>query len=234
VTEERPHLKAVEPSEPVVVAPASAVIVTRRGLLVYSLAIGLAIAGVVLLGVVVVVQSRKVGVQNRASIVRLDKLTHELEVLTHPTPDQFRAQLVRGIKLCLREPECRKLFPRGRLLAAQGRARNDTGSPAATPTPPRGSRPSTPSARRQPSQSRPPSVARRPPPAGSGGPPTPPQVAQRPPDPTPAPAPSAPAPIPTVPSLPSSPSPPPKPPVTVTTPGGGPAICTPILGINCP
>lgn len=36
---------------------------------------------------------------------------HRLDSILKPTPKQYREQLKRGIKLCLAEPECRKLFP---------------------------------------------------------------------------------------------------------------------------
>src|SRR3954451_13501412 len=43
------------------------------------------------------------------------KLKHtqdQLRQITNPTPREYRAQLKRGIRLCLHEPECRKLFPK--------------------------------------------------------------------------------------------------------------------------
>jgi hypothetical protein len=51
------------------------------------------------------------------------KLIKDLRGITHPTRSQYRSQLKRGIKLCLREPSCRKLFP---TLKAQ--TTNATGS----------------------------------------------------------------------------------------------------------
>lgn len=105
---------------------------------------------------------------------RQARLIHRLDVLTHPSPAQYRRQLREGIRRCLREPSCRRLFP---ALASRGRAHRQarrrgrttsSTAPAASRPSPRQPAPASPS---PPRRTRPPS--RRP--STSSPAPTPPQ-----------------------------------------------------------
>jgi hypothetical protein len=91
--------------------------VSRRGWLIYSIAVSVAICLAIGGGVVMFLKLNELTKDNHTSIRRLDRLTH-------PTPAQFREDLKNGIKRCLAEAECRRLFPgirrdrRGRISAA--------------------------------------------------------------------------------------------------------------------
>lgn len=113
---------------------------TRRGLFIFSLLLGLALAGVVLLGIYGYFQfdsqNDDIGVQsdaNALAIKRLDRVTKELKKITNPTPAQYRKALKADLERCLREPECRKLFPgiakkanRGETLVPRGTSQRAT------------------------------------------------------------------------------------------------------------
>lgn len=117
MTEPQPHLIEAESH-----GWRTPVVITRIGLLIYSLVIGLAIAGIIVIGALYLHDRRArtsdalkanqaANAANHQAIKRLDALTAELQRLTNPTPQQYREALKEGIKRCLQEPECRKLFP---------------------------------------------------------------------------------------------------------------------------
>lgn len=118
-----------------------------------------------------------------AIIRRQEKLIAGLNALTHPTHAQYRRQLREGIRRCLREPSCRRLFPKlGRASRAlhAGSQRSTSPSPSldrspgSTSTPLRrpqsgGRSPSRPRPRPEPRPSRTPASPPNQPPS-SGGP----------------------------------------------------------------
>jgi hypothetical protein len=159
--------------------------VTKRTLIVCSLIVGfglaLALGGVIWIAFAINnVQQDEIShnsdrtAKEAATNRRQARLIHDLRVITHPTPAQYRRQIREGIKRCLREPRCRRLFPAlarsarsgGRSTVAKpGLAR----SPGATSTPVRRPQGVGPSAS---SPTRPARPQRRPPSRTPATPPT--------------------------------------------------------------
>jgi hypothetical protein len=130
-------------------------------------------------------------------------VTNELHRLTHPTPAQYRDQLRDGLKRCLREPACRKLFPALRKRAAATRAERPSVRNIANPGPRTGSNVRTPLRQRGTAPHRVRTI--------------PDQIR---PGPEPSPAQS------------SNPAPPPPEPPSLTVPAPV-SICTDLLRVNC-
>jgi hypothetical protein len=79
-------------------------VVNEKGLRI--IAIALSLAGVLL------VAAGLWGFFTLRSVSRDNaKALKQIRTILNPTPEEYREQLKRGIQLCLREPECRELFP---------------------------------------------------------------------------------------------------------------------------
>lgn len=143
--------------------------------MVYNILLGLAIAGIVVLGVIVALDITGKIASNQAAIHRLDRLTKRLDRLTNPTPAQFREQLREGLRRCLAEPECRRLFPGSRRAGKAALTPPTQGTPQSHVSGPDTATPRHPSAaKRSPAKRRPApggggKSPAKPPSGGSGG-----------------------------------------------------------------
>lgn len=110
--------------------------------------------------------------QNAKVDARQNRTDDELRRLLNPTPEEYREQLQRGIKRCLAEPSCRRLFPG--LEAGPGAK---SGQSLPSPTAPRSTSPGVPPGPGSPPASGrgdiPPDSAPAPNPPGSVRPPRP-------------------------------------------------------------
>ena len=104
--------------------PSPPVLITRRAIVLGGAIIGLGIAialagaGIALLLISDQVDAnQETNARQRESIRALKDVTERLNRLTNPTPAEYRRQLERGIRRCLKEPKCRALFPRLRDVA---------------------------------------------------------------------------------------------------------------------
>jgi uncharacterized protein HemX len=91
------------------------VVVTRLALFIYSGSIALCFVLIIGFGVWYLLD-RRATVNERsknqaAEIQKLQKITDQIRTITSPTPQEYKVQLKKGIERCLKEAECRKLFP---------------------------------------------------------------------------------------------------------------------------
>lgn len=184
--------------------------IPRRTFRVVLGAISFCLVLIILVGATGLLWINSVAKENRQSIHRLNRLTN-------PTPQQFREDLKRGLKRCLREPECRRLFPKIRVKTGRGRVATfavhsirDSGpannpSPTSIPSPARRAPTHSDGSPTQPGGGSHGSGGSGGGGSGSGGSP---------------------------PANPPPPAPKPKPPVDVTVPAPI-TVCSPALGVNC-
>lgn len=194
---------------------------TQRGMVVFSLILGLVFAIVIILGVFALSEFKKQSRINTVNIHQLQDVNKQLKFILKPTPAQYRKQLKEGIKRCLAEPSCRKLFPKvvktpaARHQAAVDRVRRSNQALTTIRAGVGSDRPSDQTAVGvpAPTQHHSPRPTRQ-----GGGVGAPPSSPSSPPSGAPAPAPT------------SSPQPSPLVNVQLTP---FPTVCTPLIGFNC-
>lgn len=193
----------------------STVAFTQRGMIVFTLLLGLVLALLVLLGAFVVIQFSNQQQINTRNIKQLDAVTADLKALLDPSPQQYNKQLRDGLKRCLASRRCRRLFPEATREAARAR-RARAGRPVQPGTQPSmsgGESGQLPSQGGSDRDDFTPGGGGK---TGGGGDSSPPAPSS--PDPAPAPTPT--------------PAPAPPRPVDVN-PGGPVRVCTPLVGVNC-
>lgn len=76
--------------------------------IIMSIVMTVTLVAVVLIALTVNdIQNKQID-RNSSAITRLNKVTNDLKILTHPTVAQYRHQLADGIKRCAAEPLCRQ------------------------------------------------------------------------------------------------------------------------------
>lgn len=170
--------------------------VSKRTLVICAIIGGLAMAVTLLVVVIIAIRVTDIqrdDIQQNKKQIRIQKKTdrqlksavRELRRLTNPTPEEYRKQLQEGLKRCLREPACRRLFPAiqarsiRRLLDPPSSTATPTSVPypsSTSPSPSEGGSgvpPSRPNRQPRPGSSsqQPPSLTPTPPPPANEGPP---------------------------------------------------------------
>lgn len=90
--------------------------VTKRQFIVGGAIVGVALALALVAVTIIALAVNRVQEEsiqnNRDRIADIKREQERLDTLLNPTPEQYRRRLREGIERCLREPECRRLFPK--------------------------------------------------------------------------------------------------------------------------